>query len=887
MIELKEYQKETLAVLREYLTQARLRGPADAFAKVTGKHPSDTRQQSYRTRWPGLENVPYVCLRLPTGGGKTLLAAHTVGLATDAFLDRSHPFVLWLCPTDTIRKQTAEALRTREHPCRQALLQSFDGQRLRVFDIADINKIRPQDAFGTTCIVVATMQTLRVGERNKESRKVYGHNENFEQHFARLEAKAKTAAGLDRAADGRPLFSFVNLVHLLQPLVIVDEAHKMISGLSGEVMQRLNPACVVEFTATPVESNVLFRVFPSALKEEEMVKLPFELRVHTSWESAVLGALDARAALDEPAAADADYIRPLALFQAEKRNQDCTVEKLKQFLLDQGIREEEIAIATGAQRELDTVNLFSPDCPVKYVITVEALKEGWDCSFASVFCSVANIRSAIDVEQLLGRVMRMPYAKRRQDERLNRAYAHVMARSFQEAVGDMHSRLLNMGFDGTEAADNIQPHQLWLDGSDGDTWGDNLGRFQQEQATAEPLVLTLEKRPDFSGLSPEETANIKVTAKEGGGIELISTNFVSDQVEERLLAVAGKGQAETVQREVLLHRQRIQAGQPPCPARRGQSFAVPRLLAEVEGFMEPVDRDSFLVAANWSPLNLLKPGEPVLGPEEFRYDPQVRAFLFDLEGEKMSYSPLGATESPPLFATEETKDIHRLLRWLDEQCRTMDISQPDMLEFCRRAVQGLLDAGCEAALLFRGKKILAEVIRNKIAALREASRKQGFQQLLFGPQAKVEVRFDKSWVFPKDGYAGSIRPYAGGYRFQKHYYDRPRDLQSTGEEFRCAQAIDNHPAVEVWLRNVPRQTGSFCLPTSSDNFYPDFLARLKDGRIALIEYKGGNLLSSDDTKEKLNIGKLWEEKSEGRGIFLLVSEAQAQYSLDRQLALQA
>ena len=122
MIELKEYQRETLSVLREYLTQARLRGPADAFAKVTGKHPSDTRQQSYRPRWPGLEDVPYVCLRLPTGGGKTLLAAHTVGLATDAFLDRSHPFVLWLCPTDTIRKQTAEAPRTQDHPCRQAPL---------------------------------------------------------------------------------------------------------------------------------------------------------------------------------------------------------------------------------------------------------------------------------------------------------------------------------------------------------------------------------------------------------------------------------------------------------------------------------------------------------------------------------------------------------------------------------------------------------------------------------------------------------------------------------------------------------------------------------------------------------------------------------------------
>lgn len=51
---------------------------------------------------------------------------------------------------------------------------------------------------------------------------------------------------------------------------------------------------------------------------------------------------------------------------------------------------------------------------------MQALKEGWDCSFTYVFCSVANIHSAKDVEQILGRVLRMPYAKRRKNEVLNR-----------------------------------------------------------------------------------------------------------------------------------------------------------------------------------------------------------------------------------------------------------------------------------------------------------------------------------------------------------------------------------------------------------------------------------------------------------------------------------
>ena len=78
MFELKEYQKETLSVLREYLEEAALRGPKAAFGKVTAKHPSDVRPSVYHTRW-NMDDVPYVCLRLPTGGGKTLLAAHSVG----------------------------------------------------------------------------------------------------------------------------------------------------------------------------------------------------------------------------------------------------------------------------------------------------------------------------------------------------------------------------------------------------------------------------------------------------------------------------------------------------------------------------------------------------------------------------------------------------------------------------------------------------------------------------------------------------------------------------------------------------------------------------------------------------------------------------------------
>ena len=101
----------------------------------------------------------------------------------------------------------------------------------------------------------------------------------------------------------------------------------------------------------------------------------------------------------------------MLLIQAENRDKPANVDAVKQYLIeDEKIAAERIAIATGDQRELDGIDLFDPACPIEVIITVQALKEGWDCSFAYVFCSTANISASRDVEQLLGRVLRMPYA---------------------------------------------------------------------------------------------------------------------------------------------------------------------------------------------------------------------------------------------------------------------------------------------------------------------------------------------------------------------------------------------------------------------------------------------------------------------------------------------
>ncbi len=423
-MKLKQYQTATLSILRRFFEEARVAGPKQAYEAITKEPDQAKRLGRYGGTYTALEalpNLPYVCLRLPTGGGKTILGAHAISIARDAWVEKEYPMVLWLVPSNTIRLQTAEALKNPRHPYRQTMDEAFAG-RVRVFDIGDFTNIRPHDIRDHCCIVVGTIQTLRV--QNTEGRKVYAHNENMEPHFTGL---PKTLPGLETLENGGVKFSFANLMHIHRPLMIVDEAHNAVTGLTRDMQARVNPSAIIEFTATPrLNSNILHSVTAQELKREEMIKLPIMLKEHDTWQNAVNGAIAARASLAAAAETDADYIRPIILFQAQPKNQEVTVAALKKHLMEvEQIPEAKIAVATGDQRELDGLDLFDRNCPIEYVITVEALKEGWDCSFAYVFCSVSRIQSAVDVEQLLGRVLRMPYAKRRRADALNRAYAFL------------------------------------------------------------------------------------------------------------------------------------------------------------------------------------------------------------------------------------------------------------------------------------------------------------------------------------------------------------------------------------------------------------------------------------------------------------------------------
>ncbi|SCZ08891.1 DEAD/DEAH box helicase [Microvirga guangxiensis] len=862
-MKLKQYQSDTLATLRRFLEEARLAGPRNAYDTITSEPAQAKRIGRYRGDYKALEalpDTPYVCLRLPTGGGKTILGAHAIAVARDAWIEKDYPFALWLVPSNTIRLQTAEALKNPRHPYRQVLDEAFDG-RVRVFDIADFTHIRPHDIRDNLCIVVGTIQTLRVS--NTEGRNVYAHNENMEPHFSGLSPHAPE---MEKLESGGIKFSFANLLHIHRPLMIVDEAHNAVTNLSRDMQTRVNPCAIIEFTATPrFNSNILHSVTAHELKDEEMIKLPIVLAEHQDWQGAVNGAIATRAKLAESAKDEAEYLRPIVLFQAQPKDREVTVERLKQHLIDvEQIPEDRIAIATGDQRELDGINLFDPQCRIEYVITVEALKEGWDCSFAYVFCSVARIQSAIAVEQLLGRVLRMPYAKRRKMPDLNKAYAHISEPTFSLAANALVDKLVAMGFE-DEAPEMIEVAQGHFDETGLFAPREQPKPIFKYSVTASPALYATMKDAVVQGVSLNEI--------DEGKVEIVVTGYIPPDIEQILTEAVPEPERPGFSEAARAYKAHIL----PLlsPAEQGKKFIVPRLMSEVQGEFVFVEPETLMEHHKWSLLD----HSSKLSEAAFSIRENAQSFEIDVDGREVIYRFMQEERQPSLDIDVEGWTPENLAIWLERQLRQPDLHPSELLRWVRDCIGHLTGVrNIPIATLMRSKFILANTLKAAIASIRRVEQEKAYQHYLIAPEAKTCVSFDHGFVF-KGGIFGDQRRYRGRWRPSKHFLG-PDNVPAfdgddqQGEELQCAQALDSLPAVQYWVRNVARHPDAFWLPLASGRFYPDLVALLNDGRLFVVEYKGAHLAGEGnaETNEKRTVGRLWERLAAGQGLFLMVEK---------------
>jgi superfamily II DNA or RNA helicase len=440
-MELKDYQRRVLEELAEYAENvAQFQGidaipnPAEvAFVSRTNKP------------WQPLTHdpmAPFVCLKVPTGGGKTLLAAHVANRIYNALLQDKDDtgIILWLTPSDAIRSQTLRALKDPNHPYRRVLETSFS-TTVNVLDNSEALRIRPDQMRDGLSVIVSTMQSMK--REDKEGLKAYEDNGYLEAHFSTEEENSEVK------------FSLFEVIRRSRPLIVADEGHNAKTALALDLFESLEPSFVLELTATPHDrSNVLSEVSALELKEEQMVKLPINLVNEAHWEAALRGAVEKRNKLEKIAQEErketGEYIRPMVLVQAEQAaaNPDKVhVARVKTFLVEElGVAESQVKIKTGTQDELGSTDLLAEDVDIRYIITRDALREGWDAPFAYVLASVFNLGATTAVEQLLGRILRLPNVHEKEREELNEGYVYTSAELFSKAVDSIVNSMVKNGY---------------------------------------------------------------------------------------------------------------------------------------------------------------------------------------------------------------------------------------------------------------------------------------------------------------------------------------------------------------------------------------------------------------------------------------------------------
>ena len=440
---LKDYQQNAINDLEKFMELVDQKNSLSEAYKIFWESKDVPAKPPYQST---IANVPQVCFKVPTGGGKTFMAAASLQSIFMALPAIKTKVVIWLVPSDTILKQTYKNLSNPGHPYRQRLQVDF-ADRVTVYNKEQLlmaQNFSPVELSDQLSILVLSYDSFRTS--NKEGRKAYQENGQllpFVSHF-------KDDVELLSDAD---ITSLINVIRQYEPVIIVDESHHATTKLSVEMLQNFNPSFILELTATPKEnSNVITYVPAAKLKAANMVKLPVIVYNRHSRDEVIADAINLQHKLEIIANNEEMKglvpVRPIVLFQAEPKGKGdrATFDKIKSELIDSyHISPEQIAIKTADFNELPD-DLMAADCPIRFIITINALKEGWDCPFAYILASLANRSSAVDVEQILGRILRRPYTKQFQDSMLNMSYVFTASENFRQTLTNIVKGLNNAGF---------------------------------------------------------------------------------------------------------------------------------------------------------------------------------------------------------------------------------------------------------------------------------------------------------------------------------------------------------------------------------------------------------------------------------------------------------
>lgn len=877
----KTYQQSVLDSVSAYFQSVHQFGDADtAFYKTTHSLWNKGIPYSAIAGFP--PEMPYFCLRVPTGGGKTWLAAKSVALVNTHLLRSEYSVILWLVPSKAIREQTLRALKNREHPYYSALK---DAGAITVMELSEAKSLTRATLETSTVVIVSTVQAFR--REDTEGLKVYESNGALMHHFDGLSPAQRE--NLLKDGDTVPC-SLANVLRLRRPFVVVDEAHNNRTPLSFDTLAKFNPSGIMELTATPdttvTPSNVLHSVSAAELKGEEMIKLPIVLETEPNWQQCLADALARRdelqALADQGRRKGAGYLRPVVLIQGEPRRagiETLDVDKVRQELIDNhNIPPEEIVVATGEEKGLEEIDakyakgIADEACPVKYVITQKALAEGWDCPSAYILVSMATLHSSTAVEQLLGRILRQPEAKHREHAALNQSYAFVASRDFADTAAALRDSLVaGAGFDRKAAAEFVtasNPEQGKMDYT-----------AHPDRIVIKPVVVELTEKPDMKSLP--KALKEKVTWNEQEKSLTITKPLNADEEVAVKEAVQSEAAKQAISQAAEVSRTKaIEFFQ--TPAELGVHFAVPQMALNMQGELllfddpevldYPWDLSVYDAAPTSDHLKLLDAALKVSEGGAIDIDDatgkMTTRFLDDLQRD------LGLAYVP------EHWDEVKLAAWLCRNIPETSITHASKQAFVAKWLQELF-AGkkYDLAKANRQKFLIRNLLGLRIKELRLKAVTDSYQETLFGDgyADRVQVSDQYQFVFHPQAYAPSsdYDNRYGQFDFRKHYYGRIGDFDSK-EEFECAVWLDikaQQGQIEFWVRNLVRKEGcSFFLQKADGRFYPDFLCQLKNGKVLVVEYKGAN--GWTDAADDRLIGGLWAEMSGGRCRFVMVKDKQ-------------
>lgn len=859
-MELKPYQQQVINDLEKFLEyKNKFQDTAKAFKQFwedrVGKYQLKL-DGSYSGMTPYKMNIPgavHLTVKVPTAGGKTFIACNALHSIFKSFDAAKPKAVIWLVPWSNLLQQTVNHLSNPTHPYREKLNALF-GNRVEVFEKQQLLQgagFNPSSVKEQLNIFVFSFSSIRIDSRKQDDRKIFQENGSLES-FREMVDPDLILPETDETA-------LINVIRSLNPVVIVDESHNAESELSVEMLNNLNPSFLLDLTATPKKnSNIVSFVNAMALKKEHMVKLPVIVYNHHKKEEVVTSALHLQRQLEllaiEEEKVTGKYIRPIILFQAQsniKGKDNTTFQNIKDQLIKLKIPEEQIKIKVSGLDELKGVDLMSKACPVRYIITVNALKEGWDCPNAYILASLSDKSSAVDVEQILGRILRQPHVTKHQTPLLNLSFVLSASSKFQASLANIVKSLENSGFSKDDYYAEEAPKEVVSDKE----------VLQQELfGTSETDETDNRKSDDINidevEFNPEAELN---TSEIGNTIDVVKEFMKKGETEG--LNFEQKAESYTEDNTDYILRE---MGKQPKPYPIEEQFRAVAERIEIPQFYRKVPKEELSESIVFEELNqeeqllsrnsLLKGFKLASKSTEINFDEtSTEVYQIDYNESKHTATMQKISDRAKtilvdtILAKPKENQIKEISKLIVSKLGDMTpISHDDISKYVNRVFEDL--SNDQIRDVINNEFLYISKIKAKVKELESDYAKEQFQKLLDTNQILVKPGFK----FQKE-----LTQVSPSSPIDKSLYERESSMNIFEQEvIMNIASLDN---VLFWHRNLEKGKG-FALNGFDSNHYPDFIVFTNRGSLILIETKGDHL-DNDDSRAKIALGKKWAEKA--------------------------